>query len=107
MGGLLCFLGLSLLLTGMPFGFGPHGSADERAVRSDALMSCKDGREDSLDDASDSLVKQEKLFNSSFQDVNTIFEIGLVDRRSRIGVLGIGGWARIELDVGAIGEEPV
>ena len=42
-------------------------------------MSPQDGSEDSLDDASDSLVKQEQFFNAALQDVNTIFEIGLVD----------------------------
>src|SRR5215472_5241745 len=42
-------------------------------------MSPEDGSEDSLDDASDSLVKQEQLFNAALQDVNTIFEIGLED----------------------------
>ena len=54
-------------------------------------MSSKDGREDPLNDASDPLVKQENFFKPPLQDMNTVFEIGLADRRSRAGTLGSGG----------------
>ena len=70
-------------------------------------MSSKNGGEDPLNDASDALVKQEEFFKSPIQDMNTVFEIGLADRGSWTGALGIGGGARIELDVGTIGEEPI
>ena len=70
-------------------------------------MSCKDGSKDPLNDASDPLVKQEKLFKSPVKDMNTVFEIGLAVRRSSVGAGGSGGPARIELDVGPIGEEPI
>ena len=70
-------------------------------------MSPTNSGKDPLKDASDPLVKQEKLFKSALQDMNTVFEISPADRRSRAGVLGMGSRARIELDVGAIGEEPV
>jgi len=73
-------------------------------------MSSKNGGEDPLNDASDALVKQEEFFKSPIQDMNTVFEIGLADRRSRAGTLGSGGrysQASIEFDVGPVGKEPV
>ncbi len=73
-------------------------------------MSSKNGREDPLNDASDSLVKQEKFFKPPLQDMNTVLEIGLADRQTRAGTLGSGGRggrASIEFDVGPVGEEPV
>ena len=70
-------------------------------------MSPTNSGKDPLKDASDPLVKQEKLFKSPLQDMNTVFEISPADRRSRAGVLGMGSRARIELDVGLVGEEPV
>ena len=73
-------------------------------------MSSKNGREDPLNDASDALVKQEKFCKPPLQDMNTVFEIGLADRQSRVGTLGSGGRggrASIEFDVGPVGEEPV
>ena len=79
---MLCFLSLFLLLGGTPFGFGSHGSTDERAVRPDALMSSKDGPKEPLNDASDPLVEQEKLFHPPLQDMNTVFEVGLEVRPS-------------------------
>ena len=51
------FLRLHLLIAGTPFGFGLSGSADERPIRADTLMSSKNGCEDPLNDALDSLVK--------------------------------------------------
>lgn len=98
------------LIAGAPFGFGPEGLADEGSIRADVLMTPKDGREDPLNGASDLLVKQEKFFKPTFQDMNAIFEIGLANRRNRAGMMesgGRGGRAGIEFDVGAIGEEPV
>ena len=89
----------------MPFGFGSHGSTDERAVRPDALMSPKDGPKEPLNNGSDALAKQEDLFKRPVKDMNTVFEIDPAGRQ--IGRLGSGGWARIDLDVGAIGEEPI
>ena len=106
-GGLLCFLSLFLLIAGMPFGFGSHGSTDERAVRPEGLMSPKDGPKEPLNDASDPVAKQEELFKRPVKDMNTVFEIGLAGRRSRARTLGRGGPIRIELDVGPIGEKPV
>ena len=91
----------------MPFGLGTHGSTEERAIRPDTVMSCKDGTKDPLKDASDPLVKQEKLFKSPVKNMNTVFEIGLAVRRSMAGAGESGGRARIELDVGPIGEEPI
>ena len=79
------------LIAGTPFGFGLQGLADERSIRADALMSSNDGGEDPLNDASDPLVKQEKFFKPPIQDMNTVFEIGLADRRSRTGTLEGGG----------------
>ena len=70
-------------------------------------MSGTDDRKESLNDVSDSLVKQENLFKPAVQDMNTVFEIGLTVRRSMAGVRGRGDPARIELDVGLIGEEPI
>ena len=70
-------------------------------------MPSPDGTKQMLNDASDPLVKQENFFKSPFQNVNTVFEIGLAQRRSRAGILGSGGLARIEIDVGLIGEEPI
>ena len=70
-------------------------------------MSCKDGSKDALNDASDPLVKQEKLFKFPVKDMNTVFEIGVSVRRSIAGAGGSGGTARIELAVGPIGEEPI
>jgi len=60
-----------------------------------------------LNDASDALVKQEKLFKPAVQDMNTVFEIGLAVRQSMFGALESGGAARIELDVGPVSEEPI
>ena len=91
----------------MPFGFGSHGSTDERAVRPEGLMSPKDGPKEPLNDASDPVAKQEELFKRPVKDMNTVFEISPADRRSRAGVLGMGSRARIELDVGLVGEKPV
>ena len=54
-------------------------------------MSSKDGREDPLNGAAYPLVKQEKFFKPPLQDMNTVFEIGLTDRRSRTGSLESGG----------------
>ena len=70
-------------------------------------MSSEDGSKEPLNDASDPFAKQEKLFKPTVQDMNTVFEIGLAVRRSMVGVLGSGGQARIELDVGSVGEEPI
>jgi hypothetical protein len=70
-------------------------------------MPCKDGAKGLLNDGSDPLVKQEKLFQPPVKDVNTVFEIGLAVRGSMAGAEGSGGSARIELDVGPIGEEPI
>ena len=97
-------------IAGTPFGFGPQGSSEERTIWADALMSSKDGGEDLLNDASDLLVKQEKFFKPPIQDMNTVFEVGLADRRSRAGTLGSGGRggrASMEFDVGPVGEEPI
>ena len=91
----------------MPFGFGSHGPTDERAVRPDALMSPKDGAKEPLNDACDPVAKQEELYKRPVKDMNTVFEISPAGGRSMVGRLRSGGWARIELDVGAIGEEPV
>ena len=68
---------------------------------------CTDGMKEPLNDASDPLVKQEKLVKASVKDMNTVFEIGLSVRRSIAGAGGSGGTASIELDVGPIGEEPI
>jgi hypothetical protein len=106
-GGLLYFLRLFVLVAGTPFGFGPHGPSEKRAVRPNALMSPEDGPKEPLNDACDPVVKQEDLFKRPVEDMNTVFEIGPAGGRSMVGRLGTGGWARIELDVGAIGEEPV
>ena len=70
-------------------------------------MSSKDGTKDPLNDASDPLVKQEKRFKYPVKDMNTVFEIGLSVRGSIAGTGGSGGPARIELDGGPIGEEPI
>lgn len=70
-------------------------------------MSSKDGTKEPLNDATDPLVKEEKLLKTPFQDMNTVFEIGPALRRSRAGTLGSGGLVRIELDVGPVGEKPV
>ena len=70
-------------------------------------MSCRNGSKEPLNDASDPLVKQEKLFKLPVKDMNTVFEIGLAVRRSMAGTGGSGGPASIELDVGPIGEEPI
>ena len=70
-------------------------------------MSSKDGSKDPLNDASDSLVKQEKLFDPPPQNMNTVFEIGLEDRGGRTAALGIGCRVSIQVEVGAIGEEPI
>jgi hypothetical protein len=91
----------------MPFGFGSHGSTEERAVGPDALMSAKDGPKEPLKDASDPIAKQEDLFKRPVKDMNTVFEIGPACGRRMVGRFGSGGWARIEFDVGAIGEEPI
>ena len=69
-------------------------------------MSWNNGTKDPLNDASDPLVKQKKLFKPAVQYMNTVFEIGVADRCSRARVLGIGGRASIKLDVGPVGEEP-
>ena len=70
-------------------------------------MSCEDGTKEPLNDVSDPLVKQEKLFKPPVKDMNTVFEIGLAVRRSMAGARGSGGPARIEIDVGPICEEPI
>ena len=70
-------------------------------------MSCKDGTKNPLNDASDPLVKQEKRFKSPVKDMNTVFEIGLSVRGRIAGTGRGGGPARLELDVGPIGEEPI
>src|SRR5438067_13759832 len=90
-GGLLCFLSLFLLIAGMPFGFGSHGSTDERAVRPEGLMSPKDGPKEPLNDASDPVAKQEELFKRPVKDMNTVFEISPAGGRSMVGRLGSGG----------------
>jgi hypothetical protein len=69
-------------------------------------MSCKDSLKEALNGASDALVKQENLFESAVQDMNTVFEIRLAVRRSLAGVGG-GGGGGIDLDVGLIGEKPI
>ena len=70
-------------------------------------MSCTDGAKESLNHASDSLVKEEKLLKAPFKDMNTVFEIGLAFRRSKAGTLGTGSRGRIEINVGPIGEKAV
>ena len=70
-------------------------------------MSSEDDTKDPLNNASDLLVKQEKRFKSPVQDMNTVFEIGLSLRGRIGGIGGSGGSARIELQVGPIGEEPI
>ena len=73
-------------------------------------MSPKNGAEDPLNGVSDSLMKQEKFFKPPIQDMNTVFKIGLAERRSRTGTRGSGGRgdrARIEFNVGPVGEEPI
>ena len=70
-------------------------------------MSCTDSTKEPLKDASDPLVKQEKLFKAAINDMNTVFEIGLAVRRSMAGAGGSGSPAGIEIDVGPIGEEPI
>lgn len=70
-------------------------------------MSCKDSLKEALNGASNALVKEENLFEPAVQDVNTVFEIGLAVRRSRAWGRGREGRARIELNVGLIGEEPI
>src|SRR5207253_11181801 len=60
-----------------------------------------------LNDASDPVAKQEELFKRPVKDMNTVFEISPAGGRRMDGRLGSGGRARIEFDVGAIGEEPV
>ena len=91
----------------MPFGLGTHGSTEERAIRPDAVMSCKDCTKDPLKDTSDPLLKEEELLKPPFKDMNTVFEIGLAVRRSRARTRGSEGRVGIELDVGPIGEKPV
>src|SRR5881396_1107383 len=70
-------------------------------------MSGKDGAKEPLNDAADSLVKEEKLLKAPFKDMNTVFEIGLAFRRSKAGTLGTGSRGRIEINVGPIGEKAV
>ena len=70
-------------------------------------MACNDGTKEPLKDALDPLMKQKKLFKPAVQDMNAVFEIGLAIRRRMAGVGGSGGSARIELDFGPIGEEPI
>ena len=70
-------------------------------------MSCKDGAKDPLKDASDPLVKQEKRLKSAVKNMNRVFEIGLSVWGSIAGTGGSGDPARIELDIGPIGEEPI
>ena len=98
------------LIAGTPFGFGTKGSPNEGTIGADALMSSKDGREDPVNDASDPLMKQEKFFKPAIQDMNTVFKIGLADRRSRAGSLRSGGRgerASIQFNVSPVGEEPI
>ena len=64
----------------MPLGLGSHGSSGVGAIRSDALVSGDDGPEGPLDDAFDPFMQEEKLFEAAFQDVNTVFEVGLAAR---------------------------
>ena len=72
------------------------------------MMSYTDGVKEPLNDAFDALMKEEKLLDSAFKDMNTVFEIGLAaDEPITGGILGSGGLAGIELDVGPIGEKPV
>lgn len=73
-------------------------------------MSAKDGRKNPSNDASYPLLKQEKFFNATLQDVNAVFEIGLSKRWSIGGPVRGGSrgvWSGIEFDVGPVGEEPV
>ena len=70
-------------------------------------MSRDDVRKQPLNDSSHAVVKQEKLFKTAIQDMNAVFEIGLAVRQSRARVWGAGAGARIELVVGAIGEQPI
>src|SRR5207249_1709 len=46
----LCFLSLSLFLTGLSFGLVSHGSTDECAIRPAALILANDGAESALTD---------------------------------------------------------
>ena len=48
----------------------------------DELMACQDGGEDPLNGAAKSVVKGDKLFNPAIHDMDTVFEIGLPERRS-------------------------
>jgi hypothetical protein len=70
-------------------------------------MSRDDVGKQPLNDSSHAVVKQEKLFKTAIQDMNAVFEIGLAVRQSRARVWGAGAGARIELVVGAIGEQPI
>ena len=67
-----------------------------------------DGLKEALNGGSEALMKQEKLFEAAVQDMNTVFEIGLTGVRRRMaGIGGCGGPARMKLDVGLIGKEPI
>lgn len=60
-----------------------------------------------MNNASDPVMKQEEFFQTSTQDMNTVFEIGLAYLQSGTGTLGSGGRASVVLGIGAVGEKPV
>ena len=80
----------------MPLGLGSHGSSGVGAIRSDSLVSGDDGPEGPLDDAFDPRMQEEKLFEAAFQDVNTVFEVGLAARHGSKGWRAVGSMLGIE-----------
>src|SRR6202795_2054882 len=100
----------------MPLGLRSHGSSGIGATWADSLVVGSDGPERPLDDTGDALVKQEQLFEATFQDVDTVLEVGLATRpggrgwrpgASRLGIEEGGGRVGINLGVRPIGEQPV
>src|ERR1700675_2731675 len=64
----------------MPLGLRSHGSSGRGSTWADSLVVGSDGPERPLDDTCDALVKQEQLFEATFQDVDTVLEVGLATR---------------------------
>ena len=74
-----------LFLARIPLGFGSHGFSGVGAIGSDSLVSSNDGTEGPLDCVFHPLVKQQKLLEATFKDVDTVLEVGLQARHG-------GGW---------------
>ncbi len=106
-----------LVVAGSPLVVGPQGCPWVASPGSSPLASANDETEYVADGSDNTITHQKEFFKTAGNSVNAVFEIGLNPLPGVVGhrgVIGLGMlqeqmWriARVEIDVGLIGEEPV